>query len=176
MTDEASRCVICHETFETYHHVVRPESCSHTFHAICIHGWLANHRGCPVCQERISLKDRRPWRTLFLTALVITQESALERAAYTYAFLSLMIRRFNSAERWNEAKTTIQVAAEQLEAGMIRLPYLILKSRTTAKREKKKWSRIFEQIQEDEGPARSSSRVKAARRWILEQLFFMFAD
>ena len=177
MTDEAPQCVICHETLESYHQVVQPNHCSHTFHAICIHIWAANHHDCPVCHTPISHKSQLPWQTIFMTALVVTQETALERAAYTYAFLSTMLRRFYSADRWNQARPTIQVAAEQLEAGMIRLPYLNLQSRTTAKQEKKKWARLFEEIQQDdEPPARSSPRIKAARRWILEQLFFMFAD
>lgn len=176
MADEAPQCVICHEAFETYHQVVQPMHCAHTFHAICIHIWEENHHDCPVCHTKISYQDKVSWQTVFMTALVITQESALERVAYTYAFLSLMLRRFHSAEQWNDAKATIQVAAEQLEAGMIRLPYLNLKSRTTAKREKKKYAAIFEQIQEGDPPARISPRVKAARRWILHQLFFMFAD
>ena len=176
MADEAPECVICHEVLESYHTVVQPINCAHTFHAICIHIWATNHHECPVCDTKINYKDRLPWQTLFITALAITQESALERTAYTYAFLSLMLRRFHSAERWKDARATIQVAAEQLEAGMIRLPYLNVKSRTTAKREKKKYAVIFEEIQQGGPPARISPRVKAARRWILHQLFFMFAD
>ena len=176
MADEAPQCVICHETLESYHQVVQPKHCSHTFHAICIHLWANNHHNCPVCHTQISYKSQIPWRTVFMTALVVTQESAIERAAYTYAFLSLMLRRFHSGERWNQANPTIVAAAEQMEAGMIRLPYLNLQSRTTAKQEKKKWGALFEQIQEEGISARSSPRIKIARRFILNQLFFMFAD
>jgi hypothetical protein len=135
-----------------------------------------NHRNCPVCRQRIQLETQLPWRTLFATALVITQEAALERAAYTYAFLSAMIRRFTTARSWSQAKPTIIVAAEQMEAGMVRLPYLDLTSRSTAKRDKQKWATIFQQIDEDGTSARTSPRVKAARRWIVDRLFFMFAD
>ena len=176
MADEPHQCVICHEELESHHQVVQPKNCTHSFHAICINVWLANHRSCPICRRRISLATQMPWRTLFLTALVLTQESALERAAYTYAFLSVMLRRFSTAETWNQAKPTIIVAAEQLEAGMVRLPYLDLSSRTTAKREKRHWANLFGQIQPDEPSARTSPRVKAARRWILDRLFFMFAN
>lgn len=176
MTDEPQQCVICHEDLESHHHVVQPKHCTHSFHAICINVWLANHRSCPICRRRISLATQMPWRTLFLTALVISQESALERAAYTYAFLSVMLRRFSTANNWNQAKATIIVAAEQFEAGMVRLPYLDLSSRTTAKREKRFWANLFETIQAEDPPARASPRVKAARRWIVDRLFFMFAD
>ncbi len=124
MADESNLCVICQEEFEPIHQVVQPEPCHHTFHAICIHVWHMNHRNCPVCRQRIHLETQLPWRTLFATALVITQEAALERAAYTYAFLSAMLRRFTTARSWSQAKPTIIVAAEQLEAGMVRLPYL----------------------------------------------------
>lgn len=176
MADEVAQCIICHELFESHHQVVQPTHCSHTFHAICIHLWAANHHDCPICHTQISLESQIPWRTVFLTALVLAQESALERAAYTYAFLSLMLRRFHSAERWSQSNSIIVAAAEQLEAGMIRLPYLNLSCRTTAKREKQKWATLFEQIQEEGSPARSSPRVKAARRWILDQFFFIFVD
>lgn len=176
MTDEPHQCVICHEELESHHHIVQPNNCSHSFHVICIHVWLANHTGCPVCHKQISLATQIPWRTIFMTALVLTQESALEQAAYTYAFLSAMLRRFSTKKRWNQARVTIQVAAEQLEAGMVRLPYLDLSSRTTAKREKRFWANLFETIQAEDPPARASPRVKAARRWIVDRLFFMFAD
>jgi hypothetical protein len=176
MVDESQRCAICHEELESYHQVVQPNNCSHTFHAICIHIWVTHYHNCPICHTQISYQDRIPWQTVFMTALVVTQETALERAAYTYAFLSAMLRRFSTSEQWNHANPTIVAAAEQLEAGMIRLPYLHLQSRTTAKQEKQKWATIFKHIQEDGQTARSSPRVKAARRWIVDQLFFMFAD
>jgi hypothetical protein len=63
-----------------------------------------------------------------------------------------------------------------MEAGMVRLPYLDLTSRSTAKRDKQKWATIFQQIDEDGTSARTSPRVKAARRWIVDRLFFMFTD
>lgn len=176
MADELTRCAICQEEFAPSHQIVSPEPCHHTFHTICIHVWLTHHKSCPVCQQQIQVDQQLSWRTLFATALVITQEAALERAAYTYAFLSAMNRRFKTAEAWNHAKPIIVVAAEQLEAGIVRLPYLDLSSRSTAKREKQKWATIFQQIDEDGGSARTSPRVKAARRWIVDRLFFMFAD
>jgi hypothetical protein len=67
-----------------------------------------------------------PWRTLFTVALVVTQEMALERAAYTYAFLSLMLRRFDTAAKWQTSKETIVAASEQFEMGSTRLPFLDL--------------------------------------------------
>lgn len=174
MSDEPLPCVICHETMESYHTVVKPDTCAHMFHAICINVWLARHRSCPICRRTISLETQMPWRTLFSTALCITHDTAVERAAYTYAFLSLMLRRFRNKAEWQRARNTIVVASEQFEAGTIRLPCLDLESRTTAKAEKQKWSNLFRQLATTS--PRKDQRVATARRYILEHLSFMFTS
>jgi hypothetical protein len=115
-----------------------------------------------------------PWRTLFAVALTISNEMAVERACYTYAFLSLMIRRFKTANQWYEARETIIMASEQFECGSTRLPFLDLTTRTTAKKEKKKWRELYYQLTEED-PNRSE-RTQSARRWILDKLFFMFQE
>jgi hypothetical protein len=115
-----------------------------------------------------------PWRTLFTTALVISHEMAVERAAYTYTFLSLMLRRFHNSSEWLRARDTIIIASEQFEMGTTRLPFLDLTARTTAKKEKRKWASIFTELT-DEG-LRNSNRIQSARRWILDRLIFMFQE
>ena len=174
MSDDCLTCVICHEAMEPYHQVVKPKNCDHTFHAICINVWLARHRSCPLCRRRISLTTQMPWRTLFATALIINHEMALERATYTYVFLSLMLRRFKNSEEWLRARDTIIVASEQFEIGATRLPFLDLTSRTTAKREKRKWSTIYHELTDES--VRNSLRIQSARRWILDRLAFMFLE
>jgi hypothetical protein len=174
MSDDSLTCVICHEAMEPYHQIVKPKNCEHTFHAICVNIWLARHRSCPLCRRRISLATQMPWRTLFATALAISHEMAVERASYTYVFLSLMLRRFSSSEEWLNARDTIIVASEQFEIGTTRLPFLDLTSRTTAKKEKKKWHELFVELT-GEG-IRNSYRIKSARRWLLDRLEFMFQE
>lgn len=172
MPHNLDACTICQETMESYHTVVKPNECEHKFHAICINIWLARHRSCPLCRRKISLTTQMPWRTLFSTALIISHEMALERATYTYAFLNLMLRRFNTAEKWTHVRDTIIIAAEQFELGSTRLPFLDLTTRTTAKKEKKKWYILFCEFS-DETP-RTSERMQSAKRWILDKLAFMF--
>lgn len=174
MSDETISCVICHEEMEPHHQVVKPEDCEHTFHCICINVWLARHRSCPICHTEISLTTKMPCRTLFLTALTISHEMAVERATYTYVFLSLMLRRFSSSEEWLKARDTIIVASEQFELGTTRLPYLNLTNRTTAEQEKKKWYKLFVELTGE--TIQNSSRIQTARRWLLERLAFMFQD
>ena len=173
MSDETITCVICHEAMEPYHQVVKPKNCDHKFHAICINIWLAHHRSCPLCRRRISLATQMPWRTLFMTALVISSEMAIERAAYTYSFISLMLRRFKNATEWNKARDIIIMASEQFEVGHIKLPFLDLINRTTAKKEKYKWYEIFNELS---GENNHSQRIQSARRWILDKLLFMFQE
>jgi hypothetical protein len=115
-----------------------------------------------------------PWRTLFATALVVSHEMAVERAAYTYTFLSLMLRRFYNSREWLRARDTIIIASEQFETGTTRLPFLDLTSRTTAKKEKKKWMDIFMELTGE--TVQNSARIQSARRWILDRLIFMFQD
>jgi hypothetical protein len=172
MANDPLPCVICYETMEPYHTIVKPDTCAHMFHAVCINVWLARHRSCPVCRRPISLETQMPWRTLFSTALCVTHENTVERAAYTYAFLSLMLRRFSKKEEWQRARNTILVASEQFEVGSIRLPCLDLESRSTAKKEKEKWSTHFRQLKKKS--PRKDEQVGYARRYILDRLSFMF--
>ncbi len=165
MADEALTCTICHEAMEPYHTIVRSKDCNHTFHAICINIWLTRHRSCPLCRRRISLATQMPWRTLFATALIITQEMTLERLAYTYAFLQQILKTYTTKTSWRQSRDMIISAAEQFEIAGVRLPYLDLTTRSTAKREKKKWGTTFQQIS-GESP-RISARVKSARRILL---------
>jgi hypothetical protein len=169
MSDEAITCTICHEALEPFHTVVRPRRCNHTFHAICINIWLTRHRSCPLCRRRISLATQMPWRTLFTTALIVTQEMALERAAYTYAFLSQVLKTYTTKAAWRQTRDGIIAAAEHFELGTIRLPYLDLTTRSTAKREKRKWSTLYQQVSGEE--PRSSARVKSAKRSLLQYQF-----
>lgn len=168
MTDDSLTCTICHEALEPYHTVVQPRRCKHTFHAICINIWLAHNRSCPLCRRRISLSTQMPWRTLFAVALVMTQEAALERAAFTYAFLSTVLRTYRTSVSWRAARDILIASAEQFEFGTTRLPFLDLTTRTTAKKERRKWADLFTQMSGE--PYRSSERIKSARRLVAERL------
>jgi hypothetical protein len=172
MTEDTLTCVICYEEMESYHTIVQPKHCNHTFHAICINIWLARHRSCPLCRRRISLATQAPWRTLFSTALVVNLEMAIERATYTYSFLTLMLKRFSRASEWLENRDGIICAAEQFELGLTRLPYLDLTTRAAAKEERQKWANIFQEFVQ-ENP-KKSQRVYAAHRWFYDKLHFIF--
>jgi Ring finger domain len=168
MADDPLTCVICHEAMEPYHQVVKPKRCTHTFHAICINIWLARHRSCPLCRRRISLTTQMPWRTLFAVALVVSQEMALDRARYTYAFLSVLLRTYRTSQAWKTARDVLIASAEQFEVGTTRLPFLDLSTRTTAKKERQKWAELYTQVSGE--PYRTSERVRSARRVVIEQL------
>lgn len=169
MADDPLTCVICHEAMEPYHTVVHPRNCTHTFHAICINIWLTRHRSCPLCRRRISLTTQLPWRTLFSVALVVTHEAASERAAYTYAFLCQVLKTYRTKQQWRQTRDAIIAAAEQFELGTIRLPFLDLTGREAAKKEKKKWKELYEEIVGE--PTRTSERLKSAKRQLLNYQF-----
>ena len=90
---------------------------------------------------------------------------ALERASYTYAFLSQILKTYNTPEKWKASSIAIHAAAQHFEMGLVRLPFLDLTSRTTAKREKYKWRQIFEEISGES--IKFSERIVFARRGIL---------
>jgi hypothetical protein len=167
-------CVICHEAMEEFHEVVSPNACNHKFHGICMYIWLARHSSCPICKQRIDIESQYAWRTLFMTALVMSNTIAVEQVSYIYAFLSLMLRRFDSSAKWSDAKDTIYAAAEQFEIGATRLPFLDLSSRRAAKKEKQKWKDVFVDLT-DESPKRSE-RIQAARRWLIEKFIFLLEE
>ena len=166
MSDDPLTCVICHEELEPEHTVVKPKRCNHTFHAICINVWLANNRSCPICRRRISLATQAPWRSLFAVALVITREMTLERAAYTYSFISILLKRYDTARKWHTNRDALITAMEQFDVGSVRLPFIDLSSRTTAKRERRTWARLYEELAEEK--PRHSERVSSARRRIID--------
>jgi len=167
-------CVICHESMEDFHEIISPKLCRHKFHAICMYVWLARHTRCPVCREPVDVDSNPALNTLFTTALVLSHTAAVEQVSYIYAFLSLMLRRFDTVEKWNEARDIIYMAAEQFELGTLRLPYLDLSSRHKTKKEKQKWKNIFIELT-DESP-RTSARIQTARRWLIEKLIFMLEE
>jgi hypothetical protein len=167
-------CVICHESMEEFHEIISPKPCGHKFHAICMYVWLARHKRCPICREPTDLDFNPALQTLFTTALVLSHTFAVEQVSYIYAFLSLMLRKFDTAEKWGEARDIICMAAEQFELGTLRLPYLDLTSRHTAKKEKQKWKEVFRELT-DESPRRSD-RIQTARRWLIEKLIFMLEE
>jgi hypothetical protein len=167
-------CVICHESMEDFHEIISPKLCGHKFHVICMYVWLARHTRCPVCREPVDLDSNPALKPLFTTALVLSHTIAVEQVSYIYTFLSLMLRRFDTAEKWEEARDTICMAAEEFELGTLRLPFLNLSSRHSAKKEKQKWKDIFIELT-DESP-RTSERIQTARRWLIEKLIFMLEE
>jgi hypothetical protein len=167
-------CAICNEQLESYHQIVSSENCKHTFHVICSHVWSAKNRNCPVCNSNMRLPSKTISKTVFMTALILSHDMAIECAAYTYAFLSLMLRRFNTAKEWKNARDIIIMASEQFEYGITRLPFLNLHSIETAHNEKRKWRSVFFNLTGE--PTSSSDRIKTARRWLIDKLIFMLQD
>ncbi len=171
---EEDACMICHTEFDPNHTIVRP-TCGHSFHAICIHILTRNHTRCPICRTRLDLSNELHLESIFTVALVLSREMALEQATYTLACLSLFLKRFSTKSEWKQVRETLNVAVEQFEVGIIRLPYLDLSTRTSAKQEKQKWVQIFRQLSDGES-VRRSPRIRSAKRWILDRLYFMFQE
>lgn len=167
MEDEPAMCIICHESMESFHTVVQPTNCTHKFHVICITIWLSHHRTCPLCRTPISYRNQIMWRSVFLTALTITREMVIERCAYTYAFLSLLLRQFPTAQLWLQHRESIVRTIERFNVADVRLPCLDITSRTMAKREKRRWAKQYSELEEG-ALARTSERVALARRMILD--------
>ena len=51
-----SECTICLGGYEGGERISKLR-CGHTYHAICVEGWLVSHRTCPVCRATVV----RPW-------------------------------------------------------------------------------------------------------------------
>jgi hypothetical protein len=164
------KCAICTESLTTFRNVVTPGTCSHSFHAICIHLWLTHRNTCPLCREPMS--NDKGWRTIFRAALAVSEDEAIERATYTYAFLSCLLRRFETGTEWTGSLELITQAAEQFEIGTIRFPIMDLTSRSSALQEKSKWANTFKSLGGEN--VRSALRMKKARRWIVENLPTIF--
>lgn len=167
-------CGICNECLEPYHQSMSSDLCNHIFHAICIHVWLSQNTNCPICDRRISLTSNLPSKIIFTTALMISYDMTVERVSFTYAFISLMLRRFNTKQKWKNARDIIIMASENFEHGSIHLPFLDLSSMRSAEKEKQKWRVLFFELT-GESPS-SSSRIQNARRLLIDSLAFMLDE
>jgi len=159
-------CCICHENIESYHKIIEPR-CKHKFHVICINIWLSKHRNCPLCRRRVSVSVQIPWRTLFFSMIIINNEMILERASLTYAFLQYILKKYSTPELWNGSKDTIIRNMLCFESSGVILPFLDLSSRTSAKKDYKKWRINLEEISGER--AYKHSRVQNAKRILIEK-------
>jgi len=160
-------CSICHDPMEPQHTVVKPK-CQHVFHVICINIWMTRHRSCPLCRRRISVSTQVPWRTLFLTAIIINHEMVLERAAYTCAFLQHSLETYSTKQLWNEFKEYLITKMTRFELSGTRLPFLDLTARATAKKEYIKWRKQFESISGQK--VFNAPRIKQAKNMFSQAL------
>ena len=138
-------CAICYETIEPFQVRAVPRECSHAYHSVCLNRWLTENRSCPLCRKKISLESQIPWRTLFAFSLVWTQEMMRERAAMTFCFLSLLLKRYQTSASWNERRNEIIEALEKCH-----LPYVDLRTRSAAVREQRRWRQLCQEILEKE--------------------------
>ena len=82
----------------------------------------------------------------FVLSMIITNEIQLGNAMHVYTFLSTMLARYDTLEKWNVASPHIYELAEHAGTSTQRLPYLDLRTRASAKREMKAWSRRVREL------------------------------
>lgn len=111
---------------------------------------------------------------MFGAALVLNQQIAIERITHAYTFLRSMLRQFHTKKLWKQAQETIQVASEKQECGGVHLPYLNVRTRSSAKKEKMRQAQMYSELTGEE--PRNTERINAAEEQIMEQLSFLFLD
>ncbi len=82
----------------------------------------------------------------FILSLILTNEIRIGIAIEAYMFISTMLKKYDTSEKWIAASSHIYGLAEQYSMGKQHLPYLDLRTRTGAKKEMKKWSDVVYEL------------------------------
>jgi len=78
---------------------------------------------------------------LHIAGVMLHYQLLVERALHTWAFLSVVLRLLPTAALWNRTIEKIQTSITNYT--IITLPFLDLRSRSSAMREKRKWFRLY---------------------------------
>jgi hypothetical protein len=75
----------------------------------------------------------------FLTAVVVTNEILVGIIIQHYKHLKILLKEYNTAQKWTESKYTITALS-------IHYPHLNIINRTSAIRDMRKYSELFEEL------------------------------
>lgn len=149
VSSENDCCAICLESFESYHTIARPNECNHPFHVSCIRIWMTYNKTCPCCRREITVESQLQWGAILAVTIALTREHTIQRSLCALAFLDHLLKKYVNAKQFNDNYSRILNAIEHLQITNIRLPFLTIRTRADAIREKKKWKTVAEELLED---------------------------
>jgi hypothetical protein len=80
--------------------------------------------------------------SLFIIQSILQQE-IYYRIGYTWAFITILLDLYTTKNDWNQLSQVLELYLYRINTKYIQLPYINLKSRTSAKKEKQKWYKLY---------------------------------
>lgn len=133
MNHSEQECSICQETITTEQNRVTLGQCNHIFHAICIQTWATLQTTCPLCRQNFGDSDafqlRRALPGLFALAVWQPIEDQMQRLAFAFTFIRLVLYYFPTSQEFNTYKGQIIHFSETCTIHGYKVPLLCYTTR-----------------------------------------------
>ena len=79
---------------------------------------------------------------LFIIQSILQQE-VYYRFGYIWGFITILLDLYTTKNDWNQLRQVLELYLYRINTNYMQLPYINLKSRTSAKKEKQKWYKLY---------------------------------
>ena len=134
MSNNTQECSICQELITTDQNRITLGQCNHNYHAICIQTWATLQTTCPLCRQNFGDRDALQLRRVLpaLLALAVWQpiEDQMQRLAFAFAFIRLVLNYFPTSQEFNTYKAQIIHFGESFSINGYKVPLLCYTTRS----------------------------------------------
>jgi hypothetical protein len=132
-------CSICQDVITGEQNRIILGQCNHIYHAICIQTWATFQTTCPLCRQNFGDRDALQLRRVLpaLMALAVWQpiEEQMQRLAFAFAYIRLVLTYFPNSHEFNTYKDRIIRFSEAFSINNYRAPLLCYTTRNDFQRQ-----------------------------------------
>lgn len=118
---ESIFCSICQDDCKEGERIRSFYECSHAYHSKCIDNWLFEKKSCPTCRKEFQIPKE--------VVLNYDNVNDLERLYLTWTCIHGILKKLNSAIKFNEKKNELRINLTQFRYENYKLLPLDLDSR-----------------------------------------------